>query len=121
VRKKESPRPCGRGLGNYGLTSRPDRQTIKREAYCVAAVVFAAFVFFVFAAFVFFVFASFVVSCAPAAVANTGIASENAITKVNSSVKSFFMLGLDLLKNYFHFFREQGMGHLGTIAMHILN
>jgi hypothetical protein len=103
VRKKESPRPCGRGLGNYGLTSCPDRQKIKREAYCVEAVVFAAFVFFVFVAFVFFAFV--VVSCAPAAVANTGIASENAITKVNSSVKSFFMLGLDLLKNYFHLFR----------------
>jgi len=63
------------------------------------AVVFAAFVFFVFVAFVFFVFVvACVVSCA-----NTGIANENTIMPVKSSVKSFFILGLDLLKDYFLF------------------
>ena len=61
------------------------------------AVVFAAFVFFVFVAFVFFVFVvACVVSCA-----NTGIASENTSMLVKSSVRSFFILGLDLLKDYF--------------------
>jgi hypothetical protein len=64
------------------------------------AVVFAAFVFFVFAAFVFFVFVAFVVSCGVSC-ANTGIASENTIMPVKSSVRSFFILGLDLLKDYF--------------------
>jgi hypothetical protein len=43
-----------------------------------------------------------VVSCA-----NTGIASENTIMPVKSSVKSFFILGLDLLKDYFLFPMEQ--------------
>ncbi len=62
-------------------------------------VVFVFFVFVAFVAFVFFVFVAFVVvSCAVPA-ANTGIASENAIANVNNSVKSFFMLGLDLLMN----------------------
>jgi hypothetical protein len=58
-------------------------------------VVFSFFVFFVFVALVFFVFAAVVVvvvSCA-----NTGIASEKATIAVNSNVRSFFILGLDLL------------------------
>jgi len=96
--EKRSPRRCGRGLEHYGLII----QTAKNRggAYCVV-VAFGAFVFFVFVALVFFVF---VVSWpAGAPVANTGIASENATAKVNSNVKSFFILGLDLLKNYFLF------------------
>lgn len=91
---------------------------IREEAYCVV-VAFGAFVFFVFVAFVFFAFVAFVVSCAPVAAANTGIASENAIANVNSSVKSFFISGLDLLKDYFHCSSEQGMGHIATIALKI--
>jgi hypothetical protein len=39
------------------------------------------------------------VSCA-----NTGIANENATASVNNMVKSFFMIGLDLLMDYFLFF-----------------
>jgi len=58
-------------------------------------------VFFVFVAFVFFVFVAFVVSCPAVSCANTGIANEKAIMPVKSSVRSFFMLGLDLLKDYF--------------------
>ena len=118
MRKKQSPRRCGRGLENYGLKSHPDRQKRGRN-YCVEAPPFGAFVFFVFVAFVFFVFVAFGASCAPVSCANTGMASENAIANVNSSVKSFFMLGLDLLKDYFHFFYEQGMGHIDTFALHI--
>jgi hypothetical protein len=64
-------------------------------------VAFGAFDFFVFVAFVFFVLV--VVSCPAGPAANTGIASENATAKVNSNVKSFFILGLDLLKNNFLF------------------
>jgi hypothetical protein len=66
-------------------------------------VVFAAFVFFAFVAFVafvFFAFVAFVVSCVVSC-ANTGMASENTIIPVNKSVRSFFMLGLDLLRDYF--------------------
>jgi len=58
-------------------------------------------VFFVFVAFVFFAFVAFVVSCPAVSCANTGIANEKAIMPVKSSVRSFFMLGLDLLKDYF--------------------
>jgi len=78
-------------------------------------VVFFAFVVFAFVAFVFFAFVVavvVVVSCA-----NTGIASENAITKVNSTAKSFFMLGLDLLMNFFLFYVEQGVGHFSPNAL----
>ena len=63
------------------------------------AVVFAALVFFVFVAFVFFVFVAFVVSCVSCA--NTGMANEKMIMPANNVDRSFFMLGLDLLKNYF--------------------
>jgi uncharacterized membrane protein YgaE (UPF0421/DUF939 family) len=80
----------------------------RSQGYCVGAVVVAVFsvFFFVFAfvafvAFVFFVFSVFVVSCVPVSCANTGIASENATANVNSSVRSFFMSGLDLLRDYF--------------------
>ena len=79
------------------------------------AVVFAALVFFVFAAFVFFVFVAFVVSCA-ASCANTGIANEKAIMPVKSSANSFFMLGLDLLKNYVLLLWEQAWFHIGMIT-----
>ena len=68
---------------------------------------FVAFVAFVFVAFVFFAFFSVVfgASCvAGASCANTGIASENATAKVNSSTMSFFMLGLDLLMNFLLFY-----------------
>jgi hypothetical protein len=82
-------------------------------------VAFGAFVFFVFVAFVFFAFVAFGASCPAVSCANTGIASENAIAKVKSSVKSFFMLGLDLLKDYFHCSSEQGMGHIATITLDI--
>jgi len=69
----------------------------------VVVVLFVFFVFFVFFSFgVFFDFFSvFVVvvvvslDCA-ASCASTGIASENAIANVNSIIRSFFMLGLDL-------------------------
>jgi hypothetical protein len=52
------------------------------------------------------------VSCA-----NTGIASENAIASVNSIIKSFFMLGLDLLMNFLLFCIRQGVGHVSAIAL----
>ena len=77
---------------------------------------FVVFVFFAFVAFVFFAFvvvvAVVVVSCA-----NTGIASENATARVNSITKSFFMLGLDLLMNFFHLYFEQGVGHFCAIPL----
>ena len=38
---------------------------------------------------------------------------------VNNIVRSFFMLGLDLLRNYFLLSLEQGMGHNSAIALHI--
>jgi hypothetical protein len=79
------------------------------------AVVFAAFVFFVFAAFVFFVFVAFVVSCGVSC-ANTGIANEKTIMPVKSSVRSFFILGLDLLKDYFLFPYEQAGCQSSTIT-----
>ena len=66
--------------------------------------VFFSFVVFAFVAFVAFVFFAFVVVgvvVAAGSCANTGIASENATAKVNSNAKSFFMLGLDLLMNFF--------------------
>jgi hypothetical protein len=97
--------------------SRPAKD--RSEAYEVVAVV-AFFVFFAFVAFVFFAFAVVVVvvvvSCA-----NTGIASENATANVNNSIRSFFMLGLDLLRNYFHLCQEQGTGHFSAIALDIAN
>ena len=74
------------------------------------------FVFFIFVAFVFFAFVVVVVVVCPVSWANTGIASENATTKVNSITKSFFMLGLDLPMNFFHFYFEQGVGHFGAIT-----
>ena len=79
---------------------------------------FVAFVFFAFVAFVFFVFFSVVVGAAcPVSCANTGIASENAIAKVNNITKSFFMLGLDLLINFFHLYFQQGDGHFSAITL----
>jgi hypothetical protein len=36
---------------------------------------------------------------------------------VNSNIKSFFMLGLDLLMNFFLFWFEQGVGHFSAIAL----
>jgi len=78
-------------------------------------VVFAAFVFFVFVAFVFFVFVALVVSCPAVSCANTGIASEKTIMPVNNIVRSFFMLGPDLLRNYFLLDLEQGRGHSAII------
>ena len=81
--------------------------------------VVVSFVFFVFFTFgVFFFFSVFGASCvAGASCANTGIASENATANVNNSVKSFFMLGLDLLMNFFLFCFEQGVGHFSAIAL----
>jgi len=66
-----------------------------------AVVVFFAFVVFAFVAFVFFAFVVVGAAVVVASCANTGIASENATAKVNSNAKSFFMLGLDLLMNFF--------------------
>jgi hypothetical protein len=40
------------------------------------------------------------------------MASENATANANNSVKSFFMLGLDLLGDHFLLWRGQGMGHI---------
>jgi hypothetical protein len=86
-------------------------------------VVVVLFVFFTFFSFgVFFFFSVFVVvvvvsvdwdevSCA-----NTGIASENAIANVNSIIKSFFMLGLDLPMYFFLFSGEQARRHSSVIA-----
>ena len=65
--------------------------------------VFFAFVVFAFVAFVFFAFVVVGVVVAGVSCANTGIASENAIANMNNSVKSFFMLGLDLLMNFLLF------------------
>jgi hypothetical protein len=85
----------------------------------VAAVLF--FVFFVFAAFVFFVFVVVGVVVCPVSCANTGIASENATANVNSIIKSFFMLGLDLPMNLFPFCSVQGVGHFPAIALDSAN
>ena len=83
-----------------------------------AVVVVVFFVFFAFVAFVFFVFFSVVAGAAcPVSCANTGIASENAIAKVNNITKSFFMLGLDLLMNLLLFSFKQGVGHFSAIAL----
>lgn len=95
TREKQSPRRYGRGLEATVPNLLRDRQN-SSEAYVegAAVVVFSFFVFFVFVAFVFFVLAAVVVvvvSCA-----NTGMASEKAIIAVNSTVRSFFILGLDL-------------------------
>jgi uncharacterized protein YqhQ len=84
-----------------------------------ASVVFVVFAFFAFVAFVFFVFVVVVVVVCPVSCANTGIAIENATAMVNSITKSFFMLGLDLLRNYFLLCGEQGMGHFSAIALNI--
>ena len=79
------------------------------------------FDFFTFGVFFFFsVFVSvFVVVSVDGAgsCANTGIASENATANVNSIIKSFFMLGLDLLMNFFLFCLEQDVGHFSAIAL----
>jgi hypothetical protein len=75
-------------------------------------------VFFAFFTFAFFVFFSVVVGAVcPVSCANTGIASENTTANVNSIIKSFFMLGLDLLMNFFRFCLEQGVGHFSAIAL----
>jgi len=79
------------------------------------AVVFAAFVFFVFVAFVFFTFVAFVDSCVVSC-ANTGIANEKTIMPVKSSVRSFFILGLDLLRDYFLYLREQAGFQIAIIS-----
>jgi hypothetical protein len=47
-----------------------------------------------------------------ASCANTGMASENATAKVNSTAKSFFMLGLDLLMNFFPYLLRARIGPL---------
>ena len=86
----------------------------------MGAVVAVFFDFFAFVAFAFFVFSVFVVSCEPASCANTGMVSENTITNANKSVKSFFMLGLDLPMNFLRLSTEQGMGHFCGIALHII-
>jgi hypothetical protein len=52
------------------------------------------------------------VSCA-----NAGTASENAIANMNSNTKSFFMLGLDLLMDFFLFCFKQGVGHFSAITL----
>jgi len=83
----------------------------------VEAVVFFVLGAFVFAAFVFFVFVVVGVVACPVSCANTGIASENAIANVNSIIKSFFMLGLDLPMNFFPSCSEQGVGHFPIIAL----
>ena len=78
------------------------------------------FTFAAFVAFVFFVFFSVVFGAsvvAGASCANTGIASENATAKVNSNTKSFFMLDLDLLMNFFLFCFGQGVGHFCAIPL----
>jgi len=80
-------------------------------------VVFFAFVVFAFVAFVFFAFVVIGVVVVAASCANTGIASENATANVNSTAKSFFMLGLDLLMNFFLFYVEQGVGHFWPNAL----
>ena len=79
--------------------------------------VFVVLGFFVFAAFVFFAFVVVVVVVCPVSWANTGIASENATTSVNNITKSFFMLGPDLLMNFFHWWVEQGLGQSGVIPL----
>jgi len=83
-------------------------------------VVFSAFVFVVFFAFVVFFFAFVVVSVFDSvgfSCAITGITSENATVNVNSIIKSFFMLGLDLLMNFFPLSYEQGLGHFPAITL----
>lgn len=66
--------------------------------------VFSAFVFVVFFTFVVFFFAFVVFSVFDSvgdSCAITGITSENPTANVNSIIKSFFMLGLDLLMDFF--------------------
>jgi len=95
-------------------------QTGRNEPYCEGAVVvLAAFVFFVFVAFVFLAFVAFVVSCPAVSCANTGMANEKMIMPANNIDKSFFMLGLDLLKNYFRLGSEQGGCHTVPFALNI--
>ncbi len=74
--------------------------------------VFFAFVVFAFVAFVFFAFVVVGVVVVVASCANTGIASENTMANVNNSVKSFFMLGLDLLMNFFPYLFQARIGPL---------
>ncbi len=81
--------------------------------------VFFAFVVFAFVAFVFFAFVVVGVVVVVASCANTGIASENTMANVNNSVKSFFMLGLDLLMDFFLFCFKQRVGHFSAIALDI--
>jgi len=101
---KTKPPPLRAGACKLQSEFSPRPEENRSEIYCDGAVVvFAALVFFVFVAFVFFIFVAFVVSCAPVSCANTGMANEKAIIPVNSSVRSFFMLGLDLLRDYFLF------------------
>jgi hypothetical protein len=87
----------------------------------VVVVVFSVFfVFFTFGDFVFLVFPVVVVVVSvvgAGSCANTGIANENATANVNSNTKSFFMLSLDLLMNFFLFCLEQGGGHFSTITL----
>ena len=81
---------------------------------------FVVFAFVAFVAFVFFAFFSVVFGAsvvAGASCANTGIASENAIAKVNSITNSFFMLGLGLLMDFFLFCFKQGVGHFSAITL----
>jgi hypothetical protein len=80
-------------------------------------VVVVFFVFVAFAFFAFFVFVVVVVVSCDVSCANTGIAIENATAKVNSSAKSFFMLGLDLLMIFFLFCFKQGKGHFSAISL----
>jgi hypothetical protein len=82
-------------------------------------VVFSAFVFVVFFTFVVFFFAFVVFSVFDSvgdSCAITGITSENPTANVNSIIKSFFMLGLDLLMDFFPFAIEQGLGHFSAIT-----
>jgi hypothetical protein len=62
----------------------------------VAVVVLDFLVFAAFAALVFLVFVVAVVGAASSA--NTGIASEKITIDANRTVRSFFMVGLDLLR-----------------------
>jgi parvulin-like peptidyl-prolyl isomerase len=82
-----------------------------------AVVVAVFFAFFAFVAFVFFVFSVFEVSVVVVSCANTGIVSENAIANVNNIAKSFFISGLDLLRDYFLLSLQQVMGHLSRKAL----
>jgi hypothetical protein len=67
--------------------------------YGVAVLVSSVVIFvLVFPALVFLIFLVFVVVAGAASSANTGIASEKITIDANRTVKSFFMVGLDLLR-----------------------